>query len=148
MNLFANLKRLFSAEQPTPQHEDPLTLRVALLLEAATFDEHFAPEEDRCIRRLLHDGYGLSESETEEVFRLARVKRLESPDVFAITRGVNQLLTPAQKEVLMREIWQVLYADGHISPEEDVLAGRLKNLLRLDTSVWQKTKLEAKKNRD
>lgn len=142
------LRRLFETDEgelsaaDSAQH--PELLRVLLLLEAATADRDFADEERALIRRLLLDKYQVPPDEFDEILRLAREKRATSVDVYSFTRDISNRLSGDEREELMLELWQVMFADNHLDAEEEYLARKFQKLLKLDHQRWIRAKMSAK----
>lgn len=149
MSIFDQVKRFWGNLEPQPSEREPVPehpqlARIVLLVEAATYDDHFADEEQGLIHRLLTGKYGVLESDIESLMALARDKRDSLADIYSVTRELNKALTIDQKIELMTEIWQVILADHQIDKQEDLFARKMQKLLRLDAEVWIGAKLEAK----
>ncbi|CAM2066603.1 TerB family tellurite resistance protein [Sulfidibacter corallicola] len=144
MSLFTRLLDMFSNEPEQQEADDPLLVRAALLLETACFDDDFAPSERQLIVRLLEHKYQLEPSEIKELFETANQRRSERHDIFVFTNRINEVLSLEERAELMTEIWQVIFADDKVTPEEEHLARRLRTLLRLDHQHWAKAKQDAR----
>ena len=131
-------------EDPDPA-ATALLLRVVILFEVANFDHNFSPKERDFIVRLLCDKHGCSVEQADHLLVLAKKRRNEDPDLFHFTRQINDLLGIEEKVDLMTEVWQVIFADDEVEHHEQVLAGRLKNLLRLGQTQWIEARQRAQK---
>ncbi|CAM2008139.1 tellurite resistance TerB family protein [Acanthopleuribacter pedis] len=144
MSFFERVRLFFSSESKQEQQEDPLLYRVVLLLEVAMFDDEFDNREKALIVHLLETKYGLNREEIEALLTLADEKRAQSHDIFAHTSRINDWLSLEDRADLMKEIWQVIFADDKLTPQEDHLARRLRTLLRLDHQHWAQAKQDAR----
>lgn len=148
MSFFERVLLFFSSEPKAEQQEEPLLYRVVLLLEVAMFDDEFDNREKALIIRLLETKYGLNRTEIEALLALAEEKRAQSHDIFAHTSRINEWLSLEDRADLMKEIWQVIFADEKLTPQEDHLARRLRTLLRLDHQHWAQAKHDAREGSD
>jgi len=150
MSLFQQLVGFFSgndvSELKEPEH--PLLPRLALLLEAATYDDEFAREEKTKIAHLLCDVYGIQETEVDPLLEMAAEKSRKATDLHELTRDLSNSLSLEERAELMCELWMVVLADGVIHPNEDLFVRKMQKLLRMDRSAWIEAKLEAKKRLD
>ena len=145
MNLFNGLKGFFSESEPDIPPEHPMIPHIVLLIEAATYDDDFAPEEGAMIRAIMEEKYLIKAEELEELMALCRRKRERVPDIYPFTRQINAKLSNRDRFELMCDIWQVILADDHIDANEEHFARKLQKLLRLDHPTWIEAKLEARK---
>ena len=148
MALFDMLKNFFAPESPavaeTEAENDPLVIRVILLLETATYDSEFAAEEREAIERLLRQRYQLSQEETAELMGLARQRREAVPDIYQFTRKLAGAMDPSARQQSMTEIWEIIFADGRVEAEEEHFARKMQKLLRLDHPTWIAAKQAAR----
>ena len=143
MSLFQKIRRLLQSPSSADEPEDPLMARVVLLLEAATYDHVFAPEERALIVHLLEDHYGLDPEEARETLALAAAERDRFPDIQSFTRRLIPHMSNPEREQLMMELWLVIYADDKLDPNEEHFARKMLTLLRLDRTQWLAAKQAA-----
>lgn len=150
MNLFRQLLEFFqSPESPDTSTESQHQLiRATLLLQAACYDSQEDPREKACIQSILKEKYGLTGDQVEALMAAARQKADRSVDLFSLTRAANHSMSTEERVELMKEIWQVIMADGQIAGAEDQFAGKMQQLLRLDRSDWLQAKMDAKLEAD
>jgi uncharacterized tellurite resistance protein B-like protein len=145
MSLFTLVKDWLSGKQPRESDEEhPLLPRVVLLLEAAVYDHHLAEEELAWIKVLLTEKHGLDEGETDALLDLARERRDDFPDIHSFTRKMVGEMAIEERVDLMKEIWQVIYADDHLDQHEEHFARKMQTLLRIDHKDWIAAKIEAR----
>ena len=126
--MFRQLRNLLAVPAPEP----PQDLRVAvamLLIEAACRDDVFGPEECTVIARLLMEKFSLSKEECTDLLRSAEAASGNIVQIHPYTRAVFEQMTPDGRIDLIEMLWEVVYADGVLDPEEDALIRRLGALI-------------------
>lgn len=127
--MFRQLMNLLAV--PTPERPPP-DLRVAvamLLIEAARRDDVFGPEERKVIAQLLTRKFGLSGEECADLLRSAEVANESVVQLHPYTRAVFEQMPPAERIDLIEMLWEVVYADGVLDPDEDALIRRIGALI-------------------
>jgi uncharacterized tellurite resistance protein B-like protein len=104
----------------------------ALLLELAHADGEFTVPERDHIERTLVRHFGLDETTSRELLKLAEAERAESLDHFQFTRLIASQYDLGQKMVLAEVMWGVILADGHLSDHETHLVRKLASLMQLE----------------
>lgn len=115
-----------------------------LLLEAAHIDDECTPEEMALIVDTVRVRYALSPEYTAELLELAGRERQHSVDLWQFTNDLNQQLSPAERLMILEDVWRIIFADGQLEMHEDQLAHKLANLLRLSHQEMITAKLAAK----
>ena len=128
--MFAQLlKRMTAAEVP-PANADEMQHAVAVLLvEAARMDDHFDEAERTVIERLLAEKFALSPEEIRQLLIRAETTAKQSSQLHPFTRLAVTRMSPEQRVRLIEMLWEVVYADGVLDPEEDVLLRRVAGLI-------------------
>ena len=144
-SVFRTIKSILLEKKTIEKGIDPSIAKAMILLEVAEFDEEFTKEERACICQILKSDFDLTDQEVTILISEASANRKQHPDIFYSTRKLNEILSVEEKEEFMVQIWKVVLADGKIDYSEDVLTRKLINLLRLDRTVWLKTKKIAEK---
>jgi uncharacterized tellurite resistance protein B-like protein len=132
--MLSRLAGLFGPRNETPETVDHHRVAVAtcvLMLEIAHADKDFSEEERDRIQQVLRERFELSEDEMEDLMEVAAEARRESHDLWRFTNRINEACTPAEKQEIIREIWRVVYSDGHLESHEDHLMHRMATLLNL-----------------
>ena len=101
----------------------------ALMVEAATMDDDFGPEERAKIASLVRGRFGLTAEETAEILELAEAKVEDSVQVFGFTRVLKDAFDHEERVEMMEMLWQVVYADGELHDMEASLMRRVAGLL-------------------
>jgi uncharacterized tellurite resistance protein B-like protein len=128
--MFDQLMSLFKS--PTPEAAPAGDTRIAvavLLLEAAHRDDHFSPEERSTIERLLTEKFSLTRQECEQLMQVSEAASERAVQLHPYTQTVFQRMNPEERIQVVEMLWEVVYADGVLDPEEDALIRRLGGLI-------------------
>ncbi len=121
---------LSGSQESAASGDDAVQLQVAaLLVEAATMDASFDDNERETILRILAARFDLSASETEQLLTAATAKSEGSVQIFGFTRGMSQRLAYEDRVHIIEMLWDVAYADGVLTAEEDSLIRRVAGLI-------------------
>jgi len=147
-----NFKNLFQVSEPETQLENSSSEKrlqiatCALFLEIAQSDEHFSELEHSTIIDLLKKEFSLSEDEVQSLIKSTKNELDESIDLWQFTNLINQNFSDEEKIKIMENIWRIIYADQKLDAQEDYLAHKIANLLRLSHNILIDTKLKVKKH--
>jgi len=151
VNMFTLIKKVLQGghkPQARPAERE-LQKRIAacvLLLEAAHIDDECTPEEMAFIVDTVQARYALSPEYAAELLELAGQERQNSVDLWQFTNDLNQQHSPAERQMILEDVWRIIFADGRLEMHEDQLAHKLANLLRLSHQEMIAAKLAAKAN--
>jgi len=122
--------KLLSAPESASRGRDQLQIAVAVLLvEAARMDDRFDAAERAAIERLLAQKFSLSPEDTEQLIGQAEAMDEKSNQLYPFTRLAVERMDPQQRINLIEMLWEVVYADGVLDPEEDALLRRVAGLI-------------------
>jgi uncharacterized tellurite resistance protein B-like protein len=128
--MFRQMMQLLTAAPAEFRAPPDLRDAVAVLLvEAAHRDDVFGPEERAVITRLLKNKYALSERECGELMAAAEHANANITQLHPYTRAVTEQMDYEARLELIEMMWEVVYADGVLDPDEDALIRRLANLI-------------------
>ena len=114
-----------SADRP-----DELQVAVAaLLVEAARVNDRFDASKRQVIERLLASHFGLSLDASVALLTAAEDAVRRSTQLFRFTEIVVRRLAPQDRAKIVEILWQVVYADGRLDPEEDAFLRRIGALI-------------------
>lgn len=131
----------------TGKGEREIKLRTAtcvVLLEAATADNNFSPEEQKKVIEILQNRFQMSDAEVKELIDESTKAREEATDLWYFTNLINDNLTNEDKYDLMELVWEVIYSDGTLDKFENYVAHKLFNMLRIDHSKFIELKMKVK----
>ncbi len=141
-------KNIFDGSKKEHSSEDrELRLEVAtcvILLEAATADSNFSPQEQEKIIQILKSRFQMNDGEVKELIDKSTVEKENSTDLWYFTNLVNENLDNEEKYKLMESVWEVIYSDGTLDKFENYIAHKLLNMLNLDHSRFIELKMQVK----
>lgn len=134
--------------QPSPEQGPPdeQTQRLAvtqLLLEIARADLKSDATEIATIRKHLAQAYSLDDAALDALMQAAGERVGAAVSLYDTVEVINRRLDADGKAKLVRALWQVAYADGHLDPYEEAMLRRLADLLYVshDTFIQEKLKI-------
>lgn len=139
--MFHTLKELFNSftaslggasapDSSRPGHVLQLAAAV-LMIEVMRADGDWAAEERQAAFSALRTRFALGEDEVARLLELAETTSREAPDLYSFTSQLNNACSLEQKTQIFEYLWQVAYADGHLSPHENHLLLKLGALLHM-----------------
>jgi uncharacterized tellurite resistance protein B-like protein len=124
------IRKFLTAPDTAPVGYDELQTAVAVLLvEAARRDDTFDDIERSKIEQLLSYKFELSPDATRELLAAAEATADRTAQLYPFTRLAVERMSPEQRVRLIEMLWEVVYADGVLDPEEDALVRRIAGLI-------------------
>lgn len=122
-----------------------------LLSEVAYADDQSLPIEESVQHGLLmklfqSHGHTISESELHELMSETKSRIHSSTSIYQYTDKLR-LLTADERFNLIKAMWEVAYADGHLDPIEEMIIRKTAALIYLEQSLFIKAKLEAQNSK-
>lgn len=133
------------ASDAQPQHSIELAT-AALLIEVVRIDRDMQPSERDAVLRAVHEKFGLSGAEADELLRLAEEEMQRSTDYYQFTSLINARFTQEQKQRVIELMWRVAYADDVLSAHELHLMRKIAGLLHVPDGDYIAAKLRAKED--
>ncbi len=146
--MLASIRDFFErkvAGDARPQHSIELAT-VALLIEVVRIDRDTQPAERDAVLRAVHEKFGLSGAEADELLRLAEEEVRQSTDYYQFTSLINAQFTQQQKQRVIELMWRVAYADDVLSAHELHLMRKIAGLLHVPDGDYIAAKLRAKED--
>ena len=125
--LLASLKSSTNSE--SAQTVDPSLAAAALMFEVICADNSVSQLEIDAMCDALAYQFSLDEKQVETVLENAREQHEESVGIFSYTRLINEELDAQQKIEIIRTLWQIAYADQHLSHFEEHTIRRIGDML-------------------
>jgi len=104
----------------------------ALLLDAASMDDHIEEVERAAIEGILIRQFGLGPAQARQLIATASAAQAESTQLLRFTRVVKDTMPLEDREKLMEWLWEVVYADGIEHNLEANLMRRIAGLIYVD----------------
>jgi uncharacterized tellurite resistance protein B-like protein len=125
----AIFKKLGERDAAPPGPSDLQVAVAVLLIEAARMDDTFDADERAAIERLLAAKFELSPATTAKLMERAEAAAMQTAQIHPFTRLAVEKMPPEQRIRLIEMLWEVVYADGALDPEEDMLLRRVAGLI-------------------
>jgi uncharacterized tellurite resistance protein B-like protein len=104
----------------------------ALLVHAASVDDHFGEDERAMIMSLVETRLELSHTEALALFDAARAAADRSIQLHGFTQAVKNGFSYDERVELIEMLWEVVYADGKLDEFESQLMRRIGGLIYVD----------------
>lgn len=101
----------------------------ALLVEVAMADHHFSDAEHQSLITAIERKFALPHSAILELVDAARHEAANSTAMQPFTQLIHQYCSAQEKFDLIKTMWELAYADGHLDKYEDYTIRKLADLL-------------------
>ncbi|MFT6925153.1 MAG: putative tellurite resistance protein B-like protein [Psychromonas sp.] len=133
------LNSMMEAEPETAAYDDTLAI-VCLLCEVSHTDKTMQPEEIAAIESTLCKLLSIDKSKAKELVLIATETIKSSNSLFDFTSKLRELDRQSRIN-LIRAMWEVAYADGHLDPLEEAIIRKVATLIYVEHSMFIQTKL-------
>lgn len=147
-DFFTDKISLEKAAEPVAIDHHIKVATCALMIEMASIDEEFDSAERERIIRLFEKEFGITNDETDELFKLAHQQLDTRIDLWGFTNLINQHYDNEQKTKVIEMIWEVVYADGELSAHEDYLVHKYYKMLNLSHGQMIEAKMRVLNRRN
>ena len=125
---------------------DVRMISAALMAEIATADQRVDDREHAALVRLLQEHYSLDADTAQAMIERALKQRNEATSLYEFTQTVNDCFSEQDKYQLVKQMWQVAFADGEIDAFEEHLIRRVSELIYLPHGLFTRARAEARGN--
>jgi len=126
------LSATFLPENVEVHQDNTLQLSIAvLLIEVMQADAECAFEEQAVILKILKQRFGLTDEEVTQLTERGQQASQAANDFYQFTSLINHELALPEKVQIVEYLWQVVYADGHVSAHENHIMRKLVDLLHI-----------------
>ena len=139
---FRQLSASNASEDCSPQQIHLAT--AALLVEVATIHQNFLESERQQLQTSLCDQCQLSAEEAAELIAEARQASAESASLHEFTRQINQCFEYEDKLQLVRNLWEVAWADGNLDKYEEHIIRRITDLIHVSHRDFIQMKIQVR----
>jgi uncharacterized tellurite resistance protein B-like protein len=101
----------------------------ALLVHAAAIDGNVTDVERNKLHAVIKRHFGLDDATTDELVVEATQAEHEAIDLYHFTRLISRSLDEDGRKRLVEMMWEIAYADGHVTEFEENLLWRAADLL-------------------
>jgi uncharacterized tellurite resistance protein B-like protein len=131
--VFQQIMNFLKGDEPQGKKPDDLRVAIAMLLfEAAHRDDTFAPEESAVIERLLTEKFDLTAEQCAQLMASCQERISKTVQLHPYTHEIFERMDPEDRIRFIEMLWEVVYADGVLDPEEDALIRRIGGLIYVD----------------
>ena len=138
------LKTFARASQVKPlDHEQAVrTATVALLVEVARADFGVEDAEREMILRIIERHYAVTADQARLIADEAESHADDATCLHPLTRLITRQCSLEEREEIVRLLWEVSVADGHVDKHEEHLVRKVADLLYVPHNRFIKAKLE------
>lgn len=118
----------------------------ALMIELCKSDQEISDDETRALTDILRSRYELEPARIEELMRLAEQEAREATSLYQFTSLLNESCSYEEKTRLIKNLWEVAFADGKLDRYEEHLIRKVAELMYVSHGDFIRTKLEVKES--
>ena len=139
--MITKIKRLLNTLTPeeSPKFDSTLAI-VCLLCEVCVADENASKEEKIAIINTLEKLVDIDKEKAAELLKVGMQEITISNSVFDFTSQLGDLGSEARID-LIKAMWEIAYADGHLDKMEEALIRKVAALIYVNHSDFIRTKL-------
>jgi len=130
-------------ETSSEQNSAEVTIEVAcavLLCEVMRADGHFDQQEQAKLALLLVEQFNLNEEEVKQIIDQALIQSEQATDFYRYTSKINEHFTIEQRINVVKQLWNMAYADGDLASIEEHVIRKISDLLHLRHAEYIQTK--------
>jgi len=145
--MIKSLKKLLksSAADHTKGHEHDISLAVtALMVEVMMMDGRLDDAEHNEIAAALQQRFELSEDEAHKLIDRAAIAADKAHDLYQFTSRIIKEYPVAERTSIIRELWRVAMADGHVDAYEEQLIRKIADLIGVEHRHFIDAKIDAR----
>jgi uncharacterized tellurite resistance protein B-like protein len=131
--MFDALHRLWTGldhpHEAAKQNDSAFALAVLLIEVARSSDDQVEDREEGVIERALAGRFGLERDEVIRLVKAAEEGAVQATDLFHFTQAVVNNFSNEERIGVIESLWEVAYADGVLTGDEDTLIRRVAGLI-------------------
>ncbi|MBO6756904.1 MAG: TerB family tellurite resistance protein [Roseibium sp.] len=113
--------------------DDKRLAAAALLFHLVDVDGIVDESESRKLKQILKDHFQLTDHETGELIKAAKLRDSEAVDLYGFTSVLKRTADEQERLAIVEMMWEIVYADGHVHEFEDNTIWRVAELLGIST---------------
>jgi len=145
--MFNTIKALFTGQdnaEPKHKKHDISLAVTAMMIEIMRIDGKLDSAERQVIFNAIEKRFDLSHEAVETLIDEASEAQSKSTDLHQFTSLINQQFSTEERIDILKELWQVAMADGHIDPYEEQLIRRIAGLIGVYHGEFIQAKIHAR----
>jgi uncharacterized tellurite resistance protein B-like protein len=111
------------------RNDSAFALAVLLIEVARSSDNRVEDREEGVIERALTRRFGLEQNEVIRLVKAAEEGAIQATDLFHFTQVVVNKFSNEERISVIEMLWEVAYADGVLTGDEDTLIRRVAGLI-------------------
>jgi uncharacterized tellurite resistance protein B-like protein len=115
------------------EHNDYRLAAAALLVHTAAIDGNVSELERDKLHAVIKRRFGLDEATTDELVAEATEAEHDAIDLYHFTSLINRSLDEDGRRRVVEMMWEIIYADGHVTEFESNLIWRAADLLGISS---------------
>jgi uncharacterized tellurite resistance protein B-like protein len=119
--------------QANDKPDDLHLATAALMVHVSLVDENFAEDERRQLLANLQTRFGLSLVDAEKILEDAEAEQKDTTCLYRFTKVITSELEQKGRQQIIKLLWQVAFADGHIDDFEKNIIAKVGGLLGVST---------------
>ncbi len=127
--MLSQLKSLFAGSAAPAAGLDLRTAVAALLVETAWSADGFDPAEQECIEALLQTRFDISPAQAKDLLAAGDQAGRNNVHMLRFTKQILEGMEPERRVEMIEMLWEVAYADGVLSVDEERLITKVSGLL-------------------
>mgnify|MGYP006417493521 FL=1 len=137
------------ASQDTEEDVHPIHFATAALLMEVSRSEQGEEstagqlEQDKVLT-ILRQLFEFTDSEVQQLIELAEDASEEAHDLYSFTKLINEHYDYKSRMILVKNLWEVAYADGRIDSYEEHIIRRISGLVHLANADFIQAKILAR----
>jgi len=112
------------------------------LMEVACADAGVNEDERLLIEQIISRNYEVTADQARDMALLAEAQAEQSTSLYPVTRLITSECSLDERIAIIRLLWQVTFADGHVDKHEEHLVRKVADLLYVPHNQFIKTKLQ------
>lgn len=134
--MLASIKKFFEAELEDPNTGHLVESKrqlacAALLIEVATIDNRLDKRELAAMYKILQQKFGISPDECSKLTELAKSEFEDASSTYQFTRLVNDHCSYEEKFGVVKDMWAIAFADGHLDKYEEYIIRKVSELIHV-----------------
>ena len=126
------------------QGDDGQAIRMAiatLLMEVARAHSATTEAERRAVQRLIETHFALPPDVSQTIAAAAEHEAEHATSLYPLTSMINRECSQQDKRQVVRMLWEVSFADGHLDRHEEHIIRRIADLLHVPHREFIRAKL-------
>ena len=132
------------------QEDDGQAIRMAiatLLMEVARVHADISEPERRAVLRLIETHFALPADVSQTIAAAAEHEAEHATSLYPLTSLINRECSQQDKRQVVRMLWEVSLADGHLDRHEEHIIRRIADLLHVPHREFIRSKLQVAEDR-